>query len=1791
LLQAWAPERKLLRQLAQLSEHLVDFPQIDLPLTSQPIHQQFPGEMELNYLAVQFSTRRSPGLSAREQLQITCLRTWLLLRALEFAEVEHCPDRSLRHLSTQLRMALDDRDSGQKLAWFLAVLEPALTVQGFELALRRNLHKAEASAAGKATTAETIRSLQALLDNRRRPEPCNQNFDWGSVFAALGSGLVSQADASDFVMDDLQADGSLYLPADEEEEELRFQEADVGVDDTPPEVIRESRGIVFQSQEDQQYLPFAWNRLRADELTALKIVIGERLLSPNPADRLLAAVTFLALVTRRSMETIESLPLASVNGEEWQLDPAEGRLHRLPSRRAVRWRADDVTRTWIHPLADGWVLQLHPPMLGVLQSASQQHPEARSVGQLWTGQDISLASAFNRWCSASPDLARVSSGLLVRLSEQAAFEQTLDPTFARLVTSPSRAGIAGAGAYPSWSHGQVAQTMNLMCKSFATMALADPNRNGLGSELDPDDGMLAAAMAQAREQLCALAGEPTRWLEYHNHMVAYGVLMLLAATGARPVNSVFQTSKQLDLSLGQIYLEDKVVRSGQDGTSGRLVPLVSAVTEFLTHVYFPYLRHLADEIRPRLPAFANELDQQANGSGSDVLPLFFLLRSRPEFDWLEVSESSLHSLGLLTWPLPLNLFRHRLASRLRTMGLDPELIDAQLGHAEAGSETFSDTSPRCWDTEQAVWRRALEQSFDRLSILPPVLARPTVNSLRLPPGYQPFPDESLFGRQARARERAARRSAAAQRAFEEIRTFVGTRPVDAIAPQEWERLGRQMLLTDNNLRQPNASVRYQVYEDYLQSEWRSEGRRPRLRKWLAQLPRPQSTFRADVIGVTGRLDAVRDALDKVHGQLTFPLSKRLAAILAALDLCVIGRVTALEVVQALAHADTERVRLIIFEQKAYAEYSEVLTKVESPPVLRYALPSRSARLADRALSAGKQLDAFKELPPELVGVARAARLSSGSTPVIDELLQWLTQQVEQENARCLPGVVTAVLAARLTCYALPWEDWMRVRSSQARRPLSPDRLPQEPSDEDFGDSVVIHRSPIGLVLPSEREGAKVANRKFLREIREALTRYLDRSSATEGPSAESTVRHHRTNTDSSARRDTRTAIQKILQKPDAAVSVAIHALGMWTLHLLYRPYRKGLLDAASIKRYLDALAYGFLSFGYELDLADLDGDELTEFYRCVVEEGRETANDANEKMDEASVGSTAGRNQKYVLQRMAEFHRFAQSRYGLEAVDWSEIGDGLLGSVAHPGTVTEAEYLHALQALCSQPFGTPAHQVRDAFILLLAYRFGLRGGEAIGLRRGDWVNIAGSIVVLVSSRHRQLKTRSSQRQVPLLEPLTEHEEKVIQRWLAHWSTETGDDPAVSLFFDETQRRRVADMGPIRQRLIAALRAATCSNHTTLHHARHAFANRMGLHLIARSPAALWSAHQTCDPLQAEAIQRSTLLTIRESRRAPWVIARLLGHATPKTTFSSYLHLQLDWAIQHVQARSPEYFASVPRRKLKATTDLDTWHMVDDYLSRAPVQTLSPAQPCTPSSVLKFCRLRAQGMPARSAGEHCLLASTDWLRIEEALVLSGRKLAPALDAKQSDVATIVLAQVLLGHIQRHRWPILIDYVVAQEKTAAASLLVQDTEAIGQQVGKTRQLLLWTRRHFLQLRQVMDWLQLTDEHVALFRPAKLDARLVQWSSECGFADLQQGRSADGRKALQIDVALELRSGAPDIVHPNRVAAVPTAANPIAKSSFEFLLIWLAVRLAGLAVREQAGGGCRTHSVGAAGPGLDR
>ena len=1760
LLRSWATEHRHLRQLAELSEQLADFPDLTLPSTSQPIHLQFGGQMEVNYLAVQLSTRRAPGLSAREQFQITCLRTWMLFKALQFADAGHRADRSLKHLCSQVRMGLDDRDGGQKLAWFLGVTPPALTLQRFELELQLNIKQPSRVS---STADETIRSIQGLLDSRVRPDPV-QLFTWPAEFLDNhGAFIQPQRTAISEVEDQHEVD-TLYLPSSETEDELLLSETTVAEEATPPQATRESRGIALQSQEDQQYLPFSWNRLRPDELAEFKTAIQTRLVDPDPGVRLLAAITVVAWITRRSMETVESLSLSTATTDVWQLDPYKGRLHRQPARRSVRWRADVSAQGWVRPLAETWEVQLHPTVQAPLLSAYQTNSLASSIGQLWADPKVRLESAFNHWCVENVRLRRVSSGQLVRLSEQAVFQESLDSTFARLVSSPSRAGIPGAGAYPSWSNGQVVHAMNQIADAFATMEVVDPDCNGLGSELDPDDALLADAMARAREKLDTFAIRPDQWMEYHNHLVAYGVSLLLAATGARPVTSVFESSHHFDLHLGYVYLEDKISRTALDGTAGRLVPLVSTAADFLATVYFPYLRHLATELRPQLLDLADEIELQANGTGSQRLPLFFLFKQKPEFDWLEVSESSLNSLGLLSWPLPLNLFRHRLASRLRTLGLDPELIDAQLGHAETGSETFGDFSPRCWETDEPAWQNALQKCFDLLNIQLPALSRHPITGIRLAPGYHPFPDESLFGREARAQERIRRKKVAAERALEEIHSYVGNRPINSISPEEWQQLGRQMLLTDNNLRQPNAAVRYQVYERYLQREWREHGRRPRLKKWLSQMPAPQSTFAADVIGVSARLDAVRSALDSAHQQTPFPPSKALAALLSALDLCVFGRVTSPGVLQALAQADRSKIRLVLFEQQAYIEYSEVLDKNPSTPVLRYLLTSRCARLADHALTAGKAL-ALTEWPDTLENVVKTIGCSRKLLQSVDHVLSQLAQSISQENARCLPGVIAAVLAGRLTSYALPWEDWIRVRNGQAHSRSDTVSANNEAEQLDEVDWVGVSRAPIGLVDSANRENSKVACRQFLGRIRAVLTRYLaGRSEEHESPPS-ATSPELRTNTDNSSRRDARTAIKAILEKPEPAVSIAVHALGAWTLHLLNRPYRKGLLDAASIKRYLDTLAPGFLSFGYELDIADLDGDEVTEFYRSVIEQDNSDERVSDNKGDAIQESGHTRHNQKYVLQRLIEFHRFGQERYGLEAPDWSEIDDGLLCAMAHPGTITQDEYLHALHTLCAEPFTSEATRVRDAFVLLLAYRFGLRGGEVIGLRRHDWVEVASATVVLVSARYRQLKSRSSQRQVPLLEPLTTHEKQVVQRWLAHWAVEIGNhDQRMPLFFDEGQHAKVTDIRQIRARLITALRSCTCSSHVTLHHARHAFANRMALHLVVRDPVVPWPAHAPHDLQQSQSIQRATVSTSRQTRRTPWAVARLLGHASPRTTFNSYLHVQFDWTAQRVREMSPGHFAAGPRRKFKIAIDLDLWPVVENYLIGIHVPPVPESRPCTPALVLKYFRLRAQGMPPHSAGEHCLLARAEWQRIEDSLILAGRKLAPSSSAPHIDVAAIAFPQVLLGRVQGPRWSALIGYIEQREQEAPVLPSTSCTDAIGQQIGRTRQLLLWSEDHFVQLRQFMEWMRWTGEHLALFRPAKLDPLVTQWAQVNGFTHLRSTQSAAGRKVLQIDVASDFLPGLPAITHPDRVAAVIGAANPIARDGYEFLLMWLGFQL---------------------------
>lgn len=293
VLARWKAEHPLLRQLYRLSEQLTDFPSIELPSTSEPIHTQLLGLLDQNYLAAQFCTRRSPGLTTDDQLKITCLRTWLLLKSLEFCSAGHQTDLSLKHLCTQLRLALDDRDNGTKRSWFLQTIEPALSLDRFENSLRLNIDKRHKTATG--LDLEGIRALDALLSNKPRPDK-----DRKPVWLTLPQPELDESRAELDAWDQTatEDDGHFYFIETDEEDELEVLQITVDETSTPPQSIREAKGIVFQTLEDQQYLPHAWNRLRADEAELLRESIQLRLRDTDCSHRLLAAIAAVALCIR-----------------------------------------------------------------------------------------------------------------------------------------------------------------------------------------------------------------------------------------------------------------------------------------------------------------------------------------------------------------------------------------------------------------------------------------------------------------------------------------------------------------------------------------------------------------------------------------------------------------------------------------------------------------------------------------------------------------------------------------------------------------------------------------------------------------------------------------------------------------------------------------------------------------------------------------------------------------------------------------------------------------------------------------------------------------------------------------------------------------------------------------------------------------------------------------------------------------------------------------------------------------------------------------------------------------------------------------------------------------------------------------------------------------------------------------------------------------------------------------------------------------------------------------------------
>ena len=302
-----------------------------------------------------------------------------------------------------------------------------------------------------------------------------------------------------------------------------------------------------------------------------------------------------------------------------------------------------------------------------------------------------------------------------------------------------------------------------------------------------------------------------------------------------------------------------------------------------------------------------------------------------------------------------------------------------------------------------------------------------------------------------------------------------------------------------------------------------------------------------------------------------------------------------------------------------------------------------------------------------------------------------------------------------------------------------------------------------------------------------------------------------------------------------------------------------------------------------------------------------------------------------VRHALREFHHYLVSRHGCQSLEnVSEVlGEEVRLRPVDANLLSFDEYAAAREWLDARVFhdwNKDDIQVAK-LVLMFGFRLGLRRMEIFGLRLEDIHLVRGMTCLVRPHAGRRLKTKSSQRLVPLAPFLDASERKELKSWIRRRqeelaSTPCHDDIAYLLALPE---RGLAQVNPdvVSDRVYAAMRAATGDKLLFMHHLRHSFGTWTYLRLRApeHPEIATWFAHL---PLTAEALRNGARMRKRllggngsPNRSYAYVVARLLGHSGPSVSMKSYIHgvdLVLAAGVQREAA-------SIPRPVLVAASGL------------------------------------------------------------------------------------------------------------------------------------------------------------------------------------------------------------------------------------------------------------------------------
>lgn len=664
------------------------------------------------------------------------------------------------------------------------------------------------------------------------------------------------------------------------------------------------------------------------------------------------------------------------------------------------------------------------------------------------------------------------------------------------------------------------------------------------------------------------------------------------------------------------------------------------------------------------------------------------------------------------------------------------------------------------------------------------------------------------------------------------------------------------------------------------------------------------------------------------------------------------------------------------------------------------------------------------------------------------------------------------------------------------------------------------------------------------------------------------------------RRDIDVRLRRIIAVNQASVCPSCLLLGEWVRSLLWAKTSKGLLRIPSVLRYFNALSVCFQAIAYDHDLPNCEDDEVTDFYRELMEVRTHVRPDLDvspeslgkgASFESASESKEVYKSQRLALNRLRDFHRFVKFHFCVEDPDWSEIEiAGELLSIS-PGVICEREYQHTLRLLAPDPSAANRDALARSFILLVAYRFGLRGSEATGLRRSDWIEIEGhpTVVLVRPNAHRKLKSLAARRQIPLLFDLSSIEILIIQHWLSSFNSQLLVPSDGPLFTADANLVNLMDGKRLRNEVVGTLKHVTKNPGTTLHHARHQFANSVLL-LLIDSPSVIWpeiSDDTQRTPDRAQSARRLLLGNAEVSRRTLWALAGLMGHAHPSTAVRSYIHVLPDLASAYL-CRTDSIESAVSDRTVLLGLDLDSYQPDATYLSNSPppmvTADLEENWTVSHKKTVLFLVRWMRGTPSALAAQQIQIPSAFATQLLDAIhsvdnILDRR---PQINPPNRGPST------LLGHIADVRWQTLYDQAaLIRPRVVADQTILPDQKNLDLIIGISRHIVLSQESHFSFFRYVCGEWEIDEASYSVHFTESGKSNLVSMAKVAGFkiaaatfSNLQEheDKNETPRRAVQIDSVI-LENGRLVVAQRCGVIAKTNSTSKV-RSSHELVLMFL-------------------------------